>query len=196
MTAYDIVVVAVLAASCLLGLVRGLLKEVLSLLAFAAAGLAAIWWGPLVYEWLQPYVEAPMLRMVLGYLFVFIATLLLVGLLNMTLAALVRSTGLTPADHGLGSVFGLLRGLILVLVGTAFASYTPMPEQEWWKNAMFAGTVEQAIGEIKDWLGVHGPDWLPEWPEPSRPGSVIQALPDKVLPVQNFQGGTAGHGGL
>ncbi|CAM3742698.1 membrane protein required for colicin V production [Kerstersia gyiorum] len=200
MTAYDIVVLVVLGASCLLGLIRGLLKEVLSLVAFAAATLAAIWWGPLMYEWLAPYIEAPMLRMGLGYLIVFIAALLLVGLLNMTLAALVRTTGLTPADHGLGGLFGLLRGLVLVLAGTAIAGYTPMPEQPWWKDAMFSGTAQNAVAEITAWLGVHGPDWLPEWKEPVQPPDAgkgaLEALSGSVISVQGMQGGAAQGAGL
>jgi uncharacterized membrane protein YjfL (UPF0719 family) len=110
-TGFDFVVLAILAVSGVLGLVRGLLKEVLSLVAYLLAFVAAIWWGPTVYAWLEPYIETTLLRMGVSYAAVFIIVLLGVGLVNMTLAALIRSTGLSPADHGLGGVFGLARGL-------------------------------------------------------------------------------------
>ena len=57
MTGFDFVVLAILVVSGVLGLVRGLLKEVLSLVAYLLAFVAAIWWGPTVYAWLEPYIE-------------------------------------------------------------------------------------------------------------------------------------------
>ena len=53
MTGFDFVVLAILVVSGVLGLVRGLLKEVLSLVAYLLAFVAAIWWGPTVYAWLS-----------------------------------------------------------------------------------------------------------------------------------------------
>jgi membrane protein required for colicin V production len=55
-TGFDFVVLAILAVSGVLGLVRGLLKEVLSLVAYLLAFGAAIWWGPTVYAWVEPYI--------------------------------------------------------------------------------------------------------------------------------------------
>ncbi|MEI2418607.1 CvpA family protein [Orrella sp. JC864] len=161
MTGFDFVVLAILAISAVLGLVRGLLKEVLSLLAYGLAFVAAIWWGPTVFIWLTPYIETALLRMGLSYAAVFILVLLGVGLLNMTLAALLRGTGLSPADHGLGAIFGFLRGLLLVVVLVALAGYTPLPKEPWWQEAMFSGTAEQAVRQIKLWLPPSLATWLP-----------------------------------
>ncbi|CAP42504.1 CvpA family protein [Bordetella petrii] len=161
MTGFDFVVLAILAVSGLLGLLRGLLKEVLSLMAFALAFIAAIWWGPTVYGWLEPYIETAMLRMGVSYAAVFIVVLLAVGLVNMTLAALIRTTGLTPADHGLGAVFGLARGLLIVLVLVALGGYTPLPQEPWWQDAMFSHSATEAIRHIKLWLPPSLATWLP-----------------------------------
>ncbi|OZI34993.1 colicin V synthesis protein [Bordetella genomosp. 10] len=152
MTGFDFVVMAILAVSAVLGLVRGLLKEVLSLLAYGLAFVAAIWWGPTVYGWLAGMIETTMLRMGVAYAAVFIVVLLLVGLVNMTLAALIRTTGLTPADHGLGALFGLLRGLLIVLVLVALAGYTPLPQEPWWRDAMFSHAATEAVIHTKGWL--------------------------------------------
>ncbi len=149
MTGFDFVVLAVLAASAVLGLVRGLLRELLSLIAYAAAFAAAIWWGPVVYEWLTRWIDAALLRMAVAYAAVFLTVLLGIGLVNMAVGALVRSTGLSPADHGLGALFGLARGLLIVLVLVALAGYTPLPQQDWWQQAMFSGTAVRALQAIK-----------------------------------------------
>jgi len=160
-TGFDFVVLAILAVSGLLGLLRGLLKEVLSLMAFALAFVAAIWWGPTVYGWLEAYIETAMLRMGVSYAAVFIVVLLAVGLVNMTLAALIRTTGLTPADHGLGAIFGLARGLLIVLVLVALGGYTPLPQEPWWQNAMFSHSATEAVRHIKLWLPPSLATWLP-----------------------------------
>lgn len=161
MTGFDFVVLGILGCSALLGLVRGLLKEVLSLLAYLLAFVAAIWWGPTVYAWLEPYIETTLLRMGLSYAAVFIIVLLSVGLLNMTLAALIRTTGLTPADHGLGGLFGLARGLLLVLILVALGGFTPLPQEPWWRDAMFSHSATEAIKHIKLGLPPSLAQWLP-----------------------------------
>jgi membrane protein required for colicin V production len=160
-TGFDFVVLAILACSTCLGLVRGLLKELLSLMAYLLAFVASIWWGPVVYGWLAPYIETPLVRMGTSYAGVFIVVLLGVGLVNMTLGALIRATGLGSADHGLGGLFGLARGLIIVLALVAVGGYTPLPKEPWWRDAMFSHAAEGAVKQIKLWLPPSLATWLP-----------------------------------
>ncbi|MDN4016828.1 CvpA family protein [Zwartia panacis] len=161
MTGFDFVLLAILAISVVLGLLRGLLKEVLSLVAYASAFLATIWWGPTVSDWFAQWITQPFVSMALAYLGVFIAVLMSIGLINMTLSAMLSKTGLTPADHGLGAMFGLLRGILFVLVLVILAGYTPLPEEPWWKNAMFSKQVVGAVQQIKLRLPPPVNDWLP-----------------------------------
>ena len=161
MTGFDFVVMAILAASCLLGLLRGLLKEILSLLAYVLAFIAAIWWAPTVYTWMEPYIETALLRIGVSYATVFLVVLLSVGLVNMLLAALIRTTGLSPADHGLGGLFGLTRGVLLILVLVALGGFTPLPQDPWWRDAMFSQSATQAVTQIKLWLPPSLGQWLP-----------------------------------
>jgi len=160
-TGFDFVLLAILAISVFLGLLRGLLKEVLSLVAYASAFLAAIWWGPTVSDWSAQWISQPFVSMALAYLGVFIAVLLSIGFVNMTLSALLSKTGLTPADHGLGAMFGLLRGVLFVLILVILAGYTPLPEEPWWKNAMFSKQVVSVVQQIKLRLPPPVNDWLP-----------------------------------
>jgi membrane protein required for colicin V production len=160
-TGFDFVLLAILTASAILGLVRGLVKEVLSLAAYGLAFLAAIWWGPMVSDHLDRWITQPFLRMGAAYVGVFVVILLLMGLFNMTLGALIRATGLTPADHGLGAVFGLVRGVLFVLLLVIVAGYTPLPEEPWWKNAMLSGRVVAAIQQIKLRVPPPADQWLP-----------------------------------
>lgn len=120
--------------------------------AYVAAFLGAIWWGPRVSDWLITYIDNPLLRTGVSYLAVFLVVLLLVGLLNMTLAMLIEKTGLTPADHGLGAMFGFLRGAVLVLILVTLAGYTELPTEPWWTDARLSGASVQAVQQLKEWL--------------------------------------------
>jgi len=160
-TGFDFVLIAILGVSALLGLLRGLLKEVLSLVAYASAFLAAVWWGPALSDWIEAWITQSFLRMAVSYLGIFISVLLTIGLFNMTLGALISKTGLTPADHGLGGLFGLVRGALLVLVLVVLAGYTPLPNEAWWKNAMFSAQAVSAVQQIKLRLPDPIAGWLP-----------------------------------
>jgi membrane protein required for colicin V production len=161
LTGLDFVLLGVLGVSAVLGLIRGLLKEVLSLAAYAFAFLAAIWWGPRVSDWLISWITQSFLRMTLAYIGVFIAVLLLIGMVNMALSALIDKTGLTPADHGLGAVFGLARGVLFILILVTVAGFTPIPQEPWWKNAMFSKQVVGIVQQIKARLPEPVSGWLP-----------------------------------
>lgn len=161
MTSFDYIVLAILGVSACLGLLRGLVKELLSLIAYLAAFIAAIWWGPRVSVWLMPYLENDLLRTAVAYAAVFIVVLLLVGLVNITLATFIKKTGLTPADHGLGSLFGLCRGVIIVLVLVALGGYTDLPREPWWRDARFSSLTVQGVQAVKQFLPLSAGSWLP-----------------------------------
>ncbi len=180
MTGFDFVALAVVLASTVVGLMRGLVREVLSLIAFAAAFMAAVWWGPWVYESLTPYIETGLLRMSVAYLGVFFAVLLLVGIINVALGTLISSTGLAPADRGLGMIFGVARALLVLLILVIAAGYTPMPQEAWWRQALLSGPMEQAAMVVKDRLPAEVAQWVP-YPYEAPPGA--RPMPAPVLPV-------------
>lgn len=149
MTSFDYIVLAILGVSAFLGLLRGLVKEVLSLVAYLLAFVAAIWWGPIASSWLSSLISNGLLRTAAAYAAVFIVVLLLVGLVNVTLGTLIQRTGLTPADHGLGALFGLLRGLLIVLVLVALAGYTELPKEPWWSGAQLSSAAVKGVRQVK-----------------------------------------------
>lgn len=177
MTGFDFVVLAIVLASVVVGMVRGLVREVLSLVAFAAAFAAAVWWGPWVHEALTPYIETTLLRMAVAYMGVFVGVLLVVGMVNLALGTLIQSTGLAPADRGLGALFGLARGLLVIVVLVVAAGYTPLPAEAWWREATFSPLAEQAVVGIKQQLPAEVGQWVP-YPYQGAPA----ATPAPTLP--------------
>lgn len=161
MSSFDYVILAVIAASGVLGFVRGLIKELMSLVAFIAAFVAALWWGPEAATWLVSLIDNSLLRSAIAYAVVFILSLLTVGLLNMFLSALIEHTGLSPADHGLGMIFGLARGSLIIVVLVIIAGYTQLPAEPWWRESHLAKKAIDVVIGIKSYLPVDMASWLP-----------------------------------
>lgn len=152
MTVFDYVVLAIIALSCLLGFWRGVVSEVLALVAWVAAFIAARTWGQAAGGYLSGVVAEPALRYAAGFVAVLIGVLLLFGIARMVLSLLVRAVGLGLIDRILGAGFGILRGGLIVFVGVLLAGMTTFPKSQWWRNGWLAPPLETAVIAAKPWL--------------------------------------------
>jgi membrane protein required for colicin V production len=73
-------------------------------------------------------------------------------LLTMAMDEFIKATGLTVADRGLGSLFGLARGLVLILAAVLICGMTALPQQPFWKDALFSPYAETAAHTVKPFL--------------------------------------------
>jgi len=151
MTAFDYAVIAILVASLALGLWRGLIGEVLALLAWILAAFAAWQFGPEVGALITAIAD-PGLRVLTGYAAVFFGVLVVLGLLRLAVRGLLKALGLTAVDRLLGVVFGLARGLVIVLVAVAVGGMTSAPKEVWWRQAVLAPPLETAVLAARPWL--------------------------------------------
>jgi membrane protein required for colicin V production len=151
-TFFDYAVVAIIAASSILGLWRGVISEVLALVAWVAAFLAARAWGGSVGELLAGMVSTPTLRYFAGFAVVLIGVLVVFGVGRLLLSMLLRAAGLGLADRLLGAGFGIVRGVLIVLVGVLLAGMTALPKSQWWRDAWLAPPLETAVVAAKPWL--------------------------------------------
>ena len=149
---FDWVVLTVIVLSSLLGLWRGVVSEVLALLGWLAAFVAARIWGGSAAEILGAWLHDPVLRQMLGLLAVFVATLLLFGVLRFFLSRLLRVVGLGLVDRFLGMLFGIGRGLLIVMAGVLIGGLTELPRQDWWSEAVFSPPLETAVLALKPWM--------------------------------------------
>ena len=129
----DIVLVIVILVSALMGLARGFVKEVLSLVIWGAAFVAALYLGDAVGARLGLDVGES-LRMVIGFAAVFIAVLLAGAIMQWLFAKLIETTGLTGTDRLLGFLFGGARGIVVCTV--ALIALRPFVEDaQWWQDS-------------------------------------------------------------
>ena len=152
MPAVDWILLGVLVFSTILGAWRGLVYEVLSLLAWIAAFFAAQWFAPQVAAWL-PITSAPdSVQYAAAFLVVFIAAVFAVGLLAYLVKKLVESVGLRPIDRILGAGFGLVRGVVLLLAATVVMDLTSLKTSDWWMTSQGAQVLDAALQGIKPLL--------------------------------------------
>lgn len=131
----DYAILGVIAISVLVGALRGFIKEVFSLLVWSVAFLVAYHFSGDVAALMEDSVTLPSARTAMGFTGLFVAVLLVGGLMNYLLGRLVETTGLSGTDRMLGGVFGAARGLALVVAVLLVAGFTPIPADPWWKES-------------------------------------------------------------
>jgi len=149
MAALDWILIGVLVASMLMGAWRGLVFEVLSLLGWVVSFFVAQWFAQDVAAWLPMGESAGALRYAAGFVIVFIAAVFSCGLLTSLAKKLIEVIGLRPVDRALGAIFGVLRGVVLLLAVAVVAGLTPMGGALWWQESQAASVLAEVLKGLK-----------------------------------------------
>ncbi len=116
LNAADFVILVVVGLSCILGLWRGLIREVLSLATWVAA-IVVVWlYNERLASTMPAFIEQPLLRYFTAFLVLFLGVMIIGNLLAKLLSNLLELAGLTLMDRILGGGFGILRGALIVCV--------------------------------------------------------------------------------
>lgn len=151
MTTLDLFIVGVLAASAVLGLMRGLIRELFSLAAWVLAFLFAKSSAPFLAP-LIPGIESAATRHLTAIVLVFVLILVLTTMSGAVLAGMVKWVGLGFYDKFMGLIFGALRGGVIVLLFTLLAGLTALPHTEFWQGARLSGQLEALATRAIPWL--------------------------------------------
>ncbi len=132
----DIAILLITCISCLLGLWRGFVREVVSLLAWIAALLLARVYSDDLAPSLGRWIEGSAMQQVFAFALLFMATLLTGALINHLVAKLIDMSGLKLTDRLLGGVFGIARGVVIVMVFVYFGG-SFFATEPWWQASRF-----------------------------------------------------------
>lgn len=149
LAALDWILLAVMFGSLLLGAWRGLVYEVLSLLAWVAAFIVAQWFAADAAALLPMGDSAEPVRYAAGFVLVFIATLFACSLVAWLAKKLIEAVGLRPVDRVLGAVFGVVRAGVLVLVLGVVAQLTPVGSASWWTESFSGPRIGVALQALR-----------------------------------------------
>lgn len=148
MAIIDYVILAIVGVSTLISLVRGFVKESLSLLTWISAFAIAISFAQNAAVLVPKAVDIPSARVALAFMVLFVLVLIIGGIINWIISTLVNKTGLTGTDRSVGMVFGLVRGVFIVAILILLAHLTAMPNEPWWK----ASVLLPSFQIVSDWI--------------------------------------------
>lgn len=132
----DWAIIAILVLSALISIKRGFVREALSLATWVAAVLVAVLFSEPLSYLLHDHIATPSVREMVAFAILFIATLLAGGLIGYVMGALIQVTGLSGTDRLLGMLFGLARGIIVIMVCLIFLpGLLSVNQDPWWQES-------------------------------------------------------------
>jgi membrane protein required for colicin V production len=150
----DYAILAVIAVSVLISLVRGFVREVLSILAWIAAVWLAIRFSAPLSGYLESYIASANLRVGAAFVIIFVVVLLLGAVVNYLAAQLVGKTGLSGTDRLIGMIFGAGRGLLLAALVVLLVGLTAAPRESWWRESIMVAYIQPWVCRVgvEEWL--------------------------------------------
>jgi membrane protein required for colicin V production len=155
-TFLDLILLVVMLISALLAMIRGFMREILSIAAWAAAALVTLY----LYSRLLPFAKQYFNNDIVAAAAViggsFLGTLLIVTVITVRISDMILDSRIGALDRTLGFLFGLARGLVIVVVAFLFFDWlVPQKSQPQWVSGAKSKVVLQGTGE---WLKSMLPD--------------------------------------
>jgi membrane protein required for colicin V production len=186
-TLLDILLLVVMLVSGLLAMIRGFMREILSIGAWGVAALATLWAYAKVLPIAKGYFASDMVAAGVTVGGVFLLTLLIVSIITVRISDMVLDSRVGALDRTLGFLFGLGRGLVIVVVAFLFFAWlVPERSQPTWVSGAKSKVVLQSTGQ---WLM----SMLPDDPESTilkrlkKPKPEDQDAPPDTAPGQKSE---------
>ncbi len=159
MTGVDVLIVLILLGSTLVGLLRGFVREAVSV-AFWILGIWAAWrFGPLVEPHLGGLLADPQVAPWVGRLAILVAVLLTGWLIGLLLGHFLNGMGLRPVDRMIGLIFGIVRGAVLVGLLVIGGELLHLNHEDWWSRSKLIPYGETAGDWLRAMVGERGAPW-------------------------------------
>ncbi|MDQ8039808.1 MAG: CvpA family protein [Rickettsiella sp.] len=148
----DYSIIAIIALSVLISVMRGFVREVISLVIWVAAILVSFIFYQYIAGLLVNVIHSDTLRIVISFVGLFLATLILGMLINYLISQLVSNTGLSGTDRILGIIFGVARGVLVVVLLMMLTALTPFAKQDSWHESVLIPRFEPIENWVKSLL--------------------------------------------
>ena len=152
MVAADFIVLGIIVISVVISLMRGFVKEALSLTGWLVSLWVAMSFSSGMAELFGSTIKDPTLRLLAAFVSLFILSLIVGAIINFFASQFVQRSGLTGVDRTIGGVFGFLRGILLVTIVVMLLGLTTLPKESWWDESFFMFRFEVIATWLKDLL--------------------------------------------
>jgi len=168
MTIVDLLIIFLALGSVVVGVIRGIVREAISITALLVAIWAALQLGPYAAGWLGGSFGSSELEMWAGRILVFVLILALGALAGWSISRIVRMAGLSGTDRTLGGLFGLARAVILTGMFVLLGRYASLEANDWWFESELIPYAEV----VADWIEVMAPKGM----EMLQPEDMLEQL--------------------
>ncbi|MFA6409151.1 MAG: CvpA family protein [Gammaproteobacteria bacterium] len=159
----DYAILIIVGVSTLVSLVRGFVREAISLCTWIIAAWIAFKFSSLCANLFIGYIKTPSLRLVVAFLILFVGILIIGALINFLIYELISHTGLSGTDRVLGMLFGAGRGLLLVGVLVLLGNMSAATKDKWWTDSVLIPRFQG----LATWLHSFLPEKINEWKDDS-----------------------------
>jgi membrane protein required for colicin V production len=142
----------VIVLSALIGLARGFVREVLSLISWILAFWIAFTYAYVASAYFENYLDASTLRIAAAFTVLFVGSLIILTVISFLIYRLLSISGVSGIDRMLGAVFGLVRAAVIVAGFMLVAGVTPLPEEPWWRESMLTKYFQPLTLLLRDLL--------------------------------------------
>jgi membrane protein required for colicin V production len=122
-TVLDVIVIVVVLISAVLAMVRGFVREVLSVASWVAAAAAAYFFYPSLLPMVEPYFDNETVAIIVAAAAIFFVALIIASYITMKISDFVIDSRIGAFDRALGFIFGAVRGLLLMVVALWFFNF-------------------------------------------------------------------------
>ena len=152
MTIFDYLVLGIIGFSILVGLMRGVIRELFSVLGWVLAFYLANKFNGEVMRYIPEQVPGEQVKAIAAFVLVFLTVLLLCTLVALLLTTLLKAIGLGGLNRVLGGVAGAAKGVLIVCILVLLAVMTDLPKDARWTNAMLSAPFEALVLKLLPWL--------------------------------------------
>jgi membrane protein required for colicin V production len=152
MTSFDYAVLIIIGACIVVSMMRGAVREMLSIIGWLAAFYVAKTYATQLIPLLPQTIPTDSLRVLAAFLILFLGVLLVFSLLSVALSSILRKIGLGWLNRFFGALFGFTKGLLIVCVLVFLAGLTNIPKDARWTNAMFSSPLEALVKAALPWM--------------------------------------------
>jgi membrane protein required for colicin V production len=180
----DYTIISIIGLSTLISLVRGFVREALSLAVWVIAIFFAFKFSTPFSDYLSSYIASETVRLAAAFATLLLSSLIIGGLMTHFLVLLMHKTGLSTTDRLLGVIFGLFRGILLVVILIFIGQFSQLKTQDWWKHSQLVPQFEPLVEQFEKLL----PQTMKQLPDylETKVKSLEQNTGNQIESEENF----------
>lgn len=152
MTVFDYLVLGIIGFSILVGLMRGAIRELFSVLGWGLAFYLANHFNAEMIHYMPEQIPGDAIKAIAAFLVIFLLVLFVCALFALLLTTLVKAIGLGGLNRVIGGFAGAIKGLLVVCILVMLAAMTDLPKDPRWVNATFSAPVEVLVLKMLPWI--------------------------------------------